>query len=68
MVLRKLENGELIQIDLSHDEQGKRYATVYGVGWEITEDYLPEVFAELDLLFVDEATILTDKKLVKYPR
>jgi hypothetical protein len=35
MPLEKLSNGELIQIDLHHDEQGKRYATVYGVGFKI---------------------------------
>ena len=70
MVLRKLQNGELIQIDLHHDEEGKRYATVYGVEWKIPydtfEDYEDEIFAELALLNVDEGEILTDKHPIKY--
>jgi len=44
-MLWKLENGELIQIDLSHDDEGKRYVTVYGVQWEIPNK--PKIIGEI---------------------
>ncbi len=43
--LMKLENGELVQVDLSHDDQGKRYVTVYGVGWKIPNE--PKIIGEI---------------------
>jgi hypothetical protein len=68
-MLRKLENGKLVQIDLHHDEDGERYATVYGVRWKIPHrrhDIIGEIFDELDVLSVQEAKILTDKSVVYF--
>ena len=63
MVLRKLSSGELVQIQLSHDEEGRRYALVYGVGFRLrkgTRDYA-EAKAEAQLL-ADEVEILADEE------
>jgi len=60
MVLRKLGNGELIQIQLSHDEEGKRYATVYGVGFSIKKGSQEEQEArEWAELIADKIDIIT---------
>ena len=60
MVLRKLSSGELVQIQLSHDEKGRTYAVVYGVGFRLRKgprDYA-EAKAEAQLL-ADEVEILS---------
>lgn len=60
MVLKKLENGELVQIDLHHDEEGKRYATVYGVGFTIEKGSREEKEAyEIAQLMAEEIEIIT---------
>ncbi|MHA1280166.1 MAG: hypothetical protein ACTSQ8_23505 [Candidatus Helarchaeota archaeon] len=60
MVLRKLSNGELIQIDLHHDKEGRRYATVYGVGFRIKKGSPEEREAhEWAKLLADEIEIIT---------
>lgn len=59
MVLRKLKNGELIQIQLSHDETGKRYATVHGVGFKLRKGS-PEAKEayEIARLMADEVSVI----------
>jgi len=60
MVLRKLSNGELIQIDLHHDKEGRRYATVYGVRFRIKKESPEEREAyEWAALLADEIEIIT---------
>ena len=60
MPLAKLSNGQLVQIDLSHDEQGVRYARVYGVGWRIPKNSKleDEAYAEARL-WADEVEVIS---------
>lgn len=61
MVLRRLSNGKLIQIDLSHDEQGRRYARVYGVGFKLKEATIEYKEAmELAELYADIVEIIAE--------
>ena len=59
MPLRKLSNGELIQIDLHHNEEGKLYATVYGVGFQIKKGSPEKREAqEIAELMADEVEVI----------
>ena len=60
MPLAKLSNGELVQIDLSHDQQGVRYARVYGVGWRIPKNSKLEREAHsIARLLADEVEVIS---------
>jgi len=60
MVLRKLSNGELVQIQLSHDDCGKRFAVVYGLGFKIKKGSQEEKEAyALAELLADDIKVLT---------
>jgi len=55
-----LDDGRLIQIDLHHDEDGKRYATVYGVGFKLQS---PEEIAEAReeaMIWADEVEVISE--------
>ena len=62
MPLRKLSNEEIIQIQLSHDEKGRRYATVYGVGFKLRKGSPEEREAyEIARLMADEVEVICDE-------
>lgn len=59
MVLRKLSNGELVGIDLTHNVEGRRYAVVRPIGWVISDPGLMrEAWLEARLLNADEINVL----------
>lgn len=62
MPVRKLDNGELVQIVLSHDEAGVIYATVYGIGFKIQKNSKEYNEAyELAQMIADKVEIITDE-------
>lgn len=59
-MLKKLGNGELVQVQLSHDEEGRRKALLYGVGWVIPacSTFEQEAYEE-GLLLANEVEVIT---------